>query len=95
MRLKDADVLIQRFKERAGCRACNNYYGVQCRACLWNDAINIVDETPTVEKMRPYYGYWVKDERENHWHCSRCKAVQGIACKAMRYCPHCGAEMEQ
>ena len=95
-RLIDADALIERFRERAGCRGCNNWHGVKCeRVCNWGDAIGLADEAPTVETKKVYHGYWVEEpDRENHWHCSRCEAVQGVVCKAMRYCPDCGAEMD-
>lgn len=96
MRLIDADALIERMREQAGCRACNSYDGVRCRACTWEDAMDLVDEAPTIETKRVYYGYWVEEpDRENHWHCSRCKTVQGMACLNMEYCPHCGAKMAE
>lgn len=45
--------------------------------------------------MMACHGYWVQEpDRENHWHCSQCGAVQGMACLAMKYCPECGAKME-
>ena len=51
MRLIDADHLIERIKswvcapERCG----DNYNGVRCRACAWDDAIGYIDSEPTVE----------------------------------------------
>ena len=30
------------------CRDCNNYNGVRCRACEFDDAMNAVDVTPEV-----------------------------------------------
>lgn len=43
MRFVDADKLIEQIKLQAGCAECNNYSGVRCRACQWDDAIAIVD----------------------------------------------------
>ena len=57
------EAAIEHMKSMAGCATCNNYNEVRCRACTWNDAMNIVDELPAVdaipldwlrEKMRGY-----------------------------------------
>lgn len=96
MRLIDADALMERMREQAGCRDCNSYAGVRCRACTWEDAINLVDEAPTIDTKKAYFGYWVEEKnRERHWHCSRCETVYGISCVTMNYCPRCGAEMAE
>jgi hypothetical protein len=42
---------IEHMESMAGCAACNNYDGVRCRACIWDDAMNIVDELPAVEAI--------------------------------------------
>lgn len=51
MALIDRDATLERMKSMAGCATCNNYNGVRCRACIWDDAMNIVDEAPTVEAI--------------------------------------------
>lgn len=51
MRLIDADDLMDRMREQAGCMDCNSYDGVRCRACTWEDAMNLVDEAPTINAM--------------------------------------------
>jgi hypothetical protein len=28
----------------AGCKECHSYAGVRCRACTWNDAMDIVED---------------------------------------------------
>ena len=39
--------------------------------------------------------FWVEEtDRKNHWHCSNCGKVQGIASIAMKYCPECGAAIQ-
>ena len=48
-RMIDADALIERMREQAGCRACNSYDGVRCRACTWEDAMNLADEAPAID----------------------------------------------
>ena len=44
-------VVLERMKSMAGCATCDNYNGVRCRACTWDDAINIMDEAPAVEAI--------------------------------------------
>ena len=40
------------------------------------------------------HAFWVHEtDRTNHWHCSNCGRVQGVASIAMKYCPKCGAQM--
>jgi hypothetical protein len=43
-RIVDADALIEAIKEQARCSECENYNGVRCRACEWDDAIGIIDD---------------------------------------------------
>lgn len=39
---------------------------------------------------------WVyESDRINHWHCSRCRYVTGVAGLMDNYCPHCGAKMQE
>jgi len=40
---------LERMKSMAGCATCDNYNGVRCRACIWDDAMNIVEEMSEVE----------------------------------------------
>ena len=42
MRLIDADALIDRLREVAGCDTCDNYSGLRCRACPWDVALTEV-----------------------------------------------------
>lgn len=45
--------VIERMKSMAGCETCDNYNYVRCRACTWDDAMNIVEEMePAVVKCR-------------------------------------------
>lgn len=48
MRLGDLDALMERMREQAGCRRCNSYAGVRCRAYTWEDAMDLADEAPTI-----------------------------------------------
>jgi len=44
MRRIDADKLIEEIKKQAGCESCDNYHGIRCKACQWEDAADIVDD---------------------------------------------------
>lgn len=45
----DRDATLERMKSMAGCATCDNYNNVRCRACIWDDAINIVEEMAEVK----------------------------------------------
>ena len=49
--LIDRDATLERMKSMAGCATCDNYNYVRCRACIWNDAMNIVEEMSEVEAV--------------------------------------------
>ena len=42
MNLIDVDGIISVMKQQAGCATCDNYNGIRCRACQWDDAITSV-----------------------------------------------------
>ena len=41
--------------------------------------------------------YWVEETDLHHrWHCSNCgQQILGMASLSMKYCPECGAQMEE
>lgn len=47
-RLIDANALIENIK-RVYCTGCNNYDGVRCKACGTDDALDMIDDAPSVE----------------------------------------------
>ena len=52
-----------------------------------------LDAIPAVTAMPVIQGEWVEEpDRVEHYHCSNCGVVWGIAAKAMKYCPNCGAK---
>ncbi len=51
MALIDRDATLERMKSMAGCATCDNYNYVRCRACIWNDAMNIVEEMTAVDAI--------------------------------------------
>lgn len=61
--------------------------------CAWGEFVTFLESGA----IRPVvYAFWEEElERERKWRCSNCKTVQGVACIAMNYCPHCGAQMAE
>ena len=54
MRLIDADALTGRMKEfLCDPKKCDNYGGVRCRACQFDDAFNWIYLEPTVDAVPP------------------------------------------
>lgn len=49
MRLIDADALLEHIKTY--CDGCNSYGGVMCRACGYGDAIDAIEDAPTVDAV--------------------------------------------
>ena len=40
--------------------------------------------------------HWVRERgRVRHWHCSECGYVTGLAGLMFKFCPECGAELEE
>lgn len=97
---------LKHMKEMAGCATCDNYNYVRCRACGWNDAMNIVEELPAMDAAPVAHGYWVKmtgmmpPEYHGHYECSECQwHMKGLRNSWTReeelsYCPNCGAKMD-
>lgn len=55
---------LERMKSMAGCATCNNYNYVRCRACSWNDAMNIVEELPTIDTIPVD---WLKNHKMKYY----------------------------
>jgi hypothetical protein len=51
----------------------------------------LIDEAPTVEERKQ--GHWLTKKA---WHveCSECHHVLEFICDVKKYCPNCGAKME-
>jgi hypothetical protein len=47
----DRDATLERMKSMADCATCDNYNYVRCRACSWDDAMNIVEEMSEIEAV--------------------------------------------
>ena len=59
------------------------------------DRLEDLDERVAIMEESAH-AQWVKEEdRVNHWHCSKCGRVEGLAHKTMKRCPTCGAIMKE
>lgn len=88
MRLIDADTLKDAIKETGAAR----FYGqeimtvTQVLACIQEAPAAEAGTKGTWESMMTVLG-------EKWWHCSNCGCnIKDGSCR--RYCPHCGAKME-
>jgi len=79
---------LERMKSMAGCATCDNYNYVRCRACIWDDAMNIVEEMSEIEAVPMVRCqdcmYWKSDMLTHFWKpCDVVKTAEDW------YCP-CG-----
>jgi hypothetical protein len=88
---------LERMKSMAGCATCDNYNYVRCRACSWDDAMNIVEEMSKVDAVQVVHASWIsyKDDHQ----CSACKEhtiFDAYVWKTIQFefCPWCGANMD-
>jgi len=71
-----------------------------CAPELWQDEQYIkakIMKQPAVDAAPVRHGWWVKEPDRNYhyrWYCSKCEFIVGIISKFYRYCPNCGAKME-
>ena len=108
-RLIDANARIEEIKE-AQCTGCENYGGIRCRACWVDDAIGLIDDSPTVDAVEVVHGRWewYTDRCEDlflgcdddyGWRCSCCETPledcdDPEMPPTLNYCPNCGAKMD-
>lgn len=98
VRLIDANALVKTIKGDR-CKGCNNYGCVMCRVCTWMDAMDYIEDAPTVDAQPVKRGKWecVNDD-ENVWMCTSCGneislEVGNPAEFEWLFCPKCGADM--
>lgn len=94
---------IEHMKEMAGCATCNNYNYVRCRACSWDDAMNIIEDLPAVDAVPVVHGKWQwlsstydRTPCEMRYWCSEChhETITHSVPPWEKYCPNCGAKMD-
>jgi len=63
--------------------------------------LNLIDNSPTVslpDFKEGYKGEWITGERNGNgydYYCSRCMHITNEDINEIRYCPHCGADMQK
>ena len=103
MRLIDADALQNHIK-KCCCEPCEaekrDYDHVRCRSCEAGDALDWIDDAPTIEpeSLIPY-GRWIEYEASDsdldpRCRCSKCGSVETPLARHS-YCPNCGAKMDK
>lgn len=99
IRLIDANALVKQI-EGTHCKDCDNYNGVMCRACTWMDAMDYIEDAPTVDTQPVKHGMW--ERTDMFVKCSGCgvelldDAFFGIHVfddGYMPFCPNCGRRM--
>ena len=60
-------------------------------------AIEDLADIPAAKVSPGRHGYWVKEKRDVliHWHCSACKECYFLEEPNAKYCPNCGAKMDE
>ncbi len=92
VRLIDANALIKKI-EGTHCKGCNNYNGVMCRACEWMDAMDYIEDAPTVDAQLVKHGEWIVPKNDDEQpYCSVCN-WHAYGDLFTDYCPGCGAYM--
>lgn len=99
VRLIDGNALVKQIEE-VHCKGCNNYNGVMCRACTWMDAMDYIEDAPTVDTQPVKHGHWIR--KDIFYVCSECgielidDCFEQIAIFPdgyMPFCPNCGRRM--
>lgn len=57
VRLIEANSLIKEI-ESNHCKGCDNYNGAMCRACEWMDAMDYIEDAPTIDAQPVKRGRW-------------------------------------
>lgn len=103
MRLIDADVLLEvlnKYKEEYDGKDANGFYNL--KYCAIMEALNAVDEQPTVAAATEANGRWeIRNDGpygRARAYCTACRkhsGIGGIRSNQLKpYCPNCGARMD-
>lgn len=101
MRLVDADALVKTI-ESVHCKDCNNYNGVCCRACEWMDAMDYIEDAPTIDAQPVKHGIFVFEKGDyrntvDGYRCTSCGETYHTKVpyfSEYKFCPNCGAKMD-
>lgn len=87
--IKELPSAQQRWKPDEWCTDCKEYDHERNCCPRFNHVIR-----KTLEEQQKT-GQWIEEtDRKNHWHCSECGEVVGLAKAWYKYCYNCGAKME-
>ena len=104
VRLIDGNALVKEI-ESVHCKDCDSYNGAMCRACQWMDAMDYIEDAPTVDAQPVKHGRWIEVRRHmdadgcivTDYKCSECGFMLRDTNPDDRdsefYCYHCGADM--
>lgn len=83
--LSECNPFNQCYEER-----CPYYKDNNCLESLHEDVLKLLKEP------EPKHTQWVHEpDRTNHWHCSGCGYVTGLAGLMGNFCPNCGAKVQK
>ena len=99
-RLIDANNLIEEIREER-CYNCRNFKDMKCDYCGTADYIYMIEDMPAANVAPVVHGRWIDvypDIEPNpmfmYGICSECGFEQGLS-KYLKYCPNCGAQMDE
>lgn len=101
VRLIDANALVKEI-ESVHCKGCNNYNGAMCRACEWMDAMDYIEDAPTIDAQPVKHGRFVFEKGDyrntvDGYRCTSCGETYHTKVpyfSEYKFCPNCGAKME-
>lgn len=84
------------------CKDCNNYNGVRCRACNFDDAMSTLDAVPTLDYAPVRHSQWILHNMnprrvtvDGYVVCPECEhTFDRIKGTWFKRCPNCGAKMD-
>lgn len=84
--------------KRIYCTDCFNYNGVKCRACDFENAMDVLEDMPKADVAPVRHGHWIdcEDEYSSYVRCSVCGDEYTnweADCAHTDFCPGCGADM--
>lgn len=81
------------------CIDCEHSNGILCRACEHQDDMDLIDEIPAADVQPAKHGRWIMhSDYPDKIICSHCNSARDVYfCErdSMKYCPNCGARMEE
>ena len=100
VRLIDANALVKTI-ESVHCKDCDSYNGAMCRACEWMDAMDYIEDAPTIDAQPVKHGRFVFEKGDyrntvDGYRCTSCGETYHTKVpyfSEYKFCPNCGAKM--